>query len=53
MNGPLPSSDGSGGNTGGTPIVVPLWRAPLAGHGLRTESHPVTLSDRQGFRASR
>ncbi len=53
MNGPIPPSDGSDGDTDDRRIVVPLWRAPLAGHGLRTESHPGTRSDRQGFRAAR
>ncbi len=53
MNGPLPSSDGSGRNTDGTRIVVPLWRAPLAGDDGRAASRPATQSDRQGFRASR
>lgn len=53
MNGPLPSSDGSGRNTDGSRIVVPLWRAPLAGAGVRAESHPGTQSDRQGFRTPR
>ncbi|MEU1619466.1 hypothetical protein ABZ479_19480 [Streptomyces sp. NPDC005722] len=53
MNGPLPASGGSGGSTDGTLVVVPLWRAPLAGQGVRTESRPNTRTDRQDFRAVR
>lgn len=53
MNGPLPSSDGSGRDADGAPAVVPLWQAPLAGRGARAEARPDTKSDRRGFLAPR